>query len=319
MPHGLTDPLSQLLLQLVTILVITRIAGRACARLGQPAVIGEMAAGILLGPSLLGWLAPDVFHALFPDTSLDALQLLSQIGVCLFLFVVGMTMDVSHIRHNAPAAVLISHASIVVPAILGGLLSLALFPSLAGAGAAFTPFALFMGISMSITAFPVLARILEERGMSRTPLGTMALTCAAVDDATAWSLLAGIVAMTQADGWSASVVTVALVLAFVVVMVGGVRRWLPRWLGADANAAPPSGIIVPALALMLVSALVTEIIGIHALFGAFLAGAVMPVAGGIRPHLTVRIEEFSTVFLLPLFFVFTGLRTSITLLDDAGS
>ena len=321
MPSGLSDPLSQLLLQLVIVLVIARAGGRLCVRLGQPAVIGEMAAGICLGPSLLGWMAPGAFHVLFPASSLATLQLFGQIGVCLFLFVVGMSVDVSHVRRHAPAAVLISHASIAVPALLGALMAFVLFPTLAGGGAAFVPFALFMAIAMSITAFPVLARILEARGLSRTPLGSMALTCAAVDDVTAWSLLAGIVAITQAGGWTASMTTVAAALVFVIVMVAGVRRLLPRWLivGADPAAAPSTGMIVAALALMLTSALVTELIGIHALFGAFLAGAVMPRSVVIRQHLTVRIEDFSTVFLLPLFFVFTGLRTSITLLNDLES
>jgi Kef-type K+ transport system membrane component KefB len=315
------DSLSQLLLQLATILVAARLMGALFSRAGQPAVIGEMAAGILLGPSLLGWVAPSVFGTLFPEPSLGSLQLLSQVGVCLFLFVVGMEVDISHLRDKASSAVAISQSSILVPAVLGALIALPLFSSYGGASATPATFALFMAISMSITAFPVLARILSERGLSTTALGAMALTCAAVNDVTAWSLLAAIVAVTQADGLTASLVTLALVAVFVALMLVVVRRILPLWIGRDAlvpGQARPQ-VMVGALVLMLVSALATDLIGIHALFGAFLAGAVMPRTGDVRQHLTLRIEDFSTLFLLPLFFVFTGLRTSLTLLDDVQS
>jgi Kef-type K+ transport system membrane component KefB len=312
------DPLSQLLLQLVTILVVARIMGALFSRAGQPAVIGEMTAGILLGPSLFGWLAPTLAARIFPVDSFDALQLLSQIGVCLFLFVVGMSVDVSHVRQKASAAVVISQASIVVPAILGGALAIGLFGAYAGGRATGLSFGLFLAISMSITAFPVLARILDERKMSSTALGTMALTCAAINDVTAWSLLAAIVAISQSSGAASPLVTLLLVAAFVVIMLRVIRPLLPLWLGDDTPGSEPArpGMMVGALVLMLLSALATDLIGIHALFGAFLAGAVMPRTGGLRQHLTVRIEDFSTLFLLPLFFVFTGLRTSLNLLAD---
>lgn len=312
------DPLSQLLLQLVTILVVARIVGALAQRAGQPAVIGEMAAGILLGPSVLGWLSPAAFSGLFPEPSLGALQLLSQIGICLFLFVVGMSVDAGHVRHQASSAVIISQSSILLPAVLGVLLAQLLFAPLAGSEATRLSFALFMAISMSITAFPVLARILDERGLSITPLGAMALTCAAINDVTAWSALAAIVAISQATGWAGSLITVALVAVFVGVMLLVVRRVLPLWIGRDAlvPGQPRPSVMVGALVLMLISALITDLIGIHALFGAFLAGAVMPAAGDLRKQLALRIEDFSTLFLLPLFFVYTGLRTSLTLLDD---
>ncbi|MSO48840.1 MAG: cation/H(+) antiporter [Acidobacteria bacterium] len=311
-------PLSQLLLQLVTVLVAARVTGLLFARLGQSAVIGEIAAGVLLGPSLLGWIAPGVFQTLFPASSVGTLQLLSQIGVCLFLFVVGMTVDVGHLRQKTPAALVISHASIVVPALCGALLSPWLFPSLAGPDATPASFTVFMAISMSITAFPVLARILDERGLSATALGVMALTCAAVGDVTAWIMLAGIVAVTQEGAWAGSIVTLVRVAVFAIVMLVGVRRLLPRWMGSGSSPEAPLGqnVLVAALALMLVSALTTELIGIHALFGAFLAGVVMPRQGTLRQQMVVRIEDFSAVFLLPLFFVVTGLRTSITLIND---
>lgn len=312
------DPLGQLLLQLVTILIVARVIGRLAMRLGQPAVIGEMAAGIMLGPSLLGWIAPSASLALFPVDSLGVLRLFAQIGVCLFLFVVGMGVDMNHLRNRASSAVIISQSSIVVPAILGICLATVLFRAYAGHAATFTTFALFMGISMSITAFPVLARILDERRLSGTPLGAMALTCAAVDDVSAWSMLAAIVAIAHDTGPGGPLVTLGLVVLFVLIMLFVVRRLLPEWMVPEPEEAEQSrsGIMVGALALMLMSALATELIGIHALFGAFLAGAIMPRAGELRQHLVVRIEDFSTLFLLPLFFVFTGLRTSLTLIGD---
>ena len=315
------DPLSQLLLQLITILVAARIMGELFSRAGQPAVIGEMTAGILLGPSLFGWLSPALFGRVFPTGSLSALQLLSQIGVCLFLFVVGMSVDVSHVKRKASAAVAISFSSIVVPAALGGLLAIVLFSAYRGGRATALSFGLFMAISMSITAFPVLARILDERKMTSTPLGTMALTCAAMNDVTAWSLLAVIVAITNADGLTGPLGTLVLVVVFGAIMLRIVRPLLPLWLGDDTHESEPArpSVMVGAFLLMLVSALATDLIGIHALFGAFLAGAIMPRSGGVREHMKVRIEDFSTLFLLPLFFVFTGLRTSLNLLNDVQS
>ena len=312
----LLDPLSQRLLQLVTILVAARVVGAFFTRAGQPAVIGEMTAGILLGPSLLGWVAPGAFAYIFPESSLGSLQLLSQIGVCLFLFVVGMDVDIGHLRDKASAALIISQSSILVPAILGVGMAMVLFSTYAGSQATAASFAIFMAISMSITAFPVLARILSERKLSATPLGAMALTCAAVNDVTAWSLLAGIVAIFHTSGWTGSLMTLVQVIVFVALMLLMVRPLLARWIRAEASGP---NLMVGPLVLMLLSALTTELIGIHALFGAFLAGAVMPRTEEVKHHLTVRIEDFSTLFLLPLFFAFTGLRTSLRLLDDPHS
>jgi len=315
--RNLQDPVSHLLLQLLVIIAASRLVGRAFSLCGQPSVVGEMAAGILLGPSFFGLVSPGAFHFVFPDTSLGTLRLLSQIGVCLFMFVVGMKLDVTHIRHRAQMAVVVSHASIVVPYFLGVVLACFLYTRLAAPGATFTAFALFMGISMSITAFPVLARILQERGLSKTFLGTMAITCAAVDDVTAWSVLALVVAIARSSSLANSVWSLLLVLGFIAVMVGGVRRALPRWLGrAQLEGEPSKGSVATVVCVVVAAALTTEIIGIHALFGAFLAGAIMPEAGGFRHKLSLRVESFSSVLLLPLFFVFTGLRTQIGLLND---
>jgi Kef-type K+ transport system membrane component KefB len=314
--RNLQDPVSRLFLQLLIITVTARLVGRAFTLCGQPSVVGEMAAGILLGPSFFGLVWPQGFHFVFPDASAGTLRLLSQIGVCLFMFTVGMELDVTHIRNRAQMAVVVSHASIVIPYFLGVVLAWFLYTHLAAPGATFIAFALFMGISMSITAFPVLARILQERNLSKTYLGSMAVTCAAVDDVTAWSVLALVVAIARATSVAGSAISLIFVLVFIAVMVWGVRRVLPRWLGVVSEGEPSKGALAIVVCLVVGAALATEIAGIHAIFGAFLAGAIMPEAGGFRHKLSVRIENFSSVLLLPLFFVFTGLRTQVALLSD---
>src|SRR5436190_17321089 len=226
-----TNPLSRLFLQLFIIIFASGVVGWIFSRCGQPAVIGEMVAGILLGPSLFGLLAPNAFHFVFAASSLDALRLFSQIGVCLFLFAVGMELDVSQLRHRAQTAVVVSHSSIVIPYFLGVTLALFLYRALAQPGASFVAFALFMGICMSITAFLVLVRILQDRGIFKTPLGSMATACAAVDDVTAWSILAFVVAIARATSVGSAVVNVALVLVFVGLMLFLLQPNLPRLLG----------------------------------------------------------------------------------------
>jgi len=315
---NLGSPLTRLFLQLLVIIAAARVAGSAAVVLGLPAVVGEMAAGILLGPSLFGSVAPGAFAFVFPADSLGALRLLSQIGVCLFMFAVGMELNVRHVRSKARAAIAVSNASILVPFLFGVALAYLLYTDLAGSSATFTGFALFMGISMSITAFPVLARILQERGMTHTALGSTAITCAAVDDVTAWSILAFVVAIVRSSSLGGAAMTLLLSMAFIVIMTLGVRRALPSWLGRDAltREEPSSATLATVVCVVLAAALSTEIIGIHALFGAFLAGAVMPDAEGFRERINARVERFSSVLLLPLFFAYTGLRTQVGLLGD---
>jgi Kef-type K+ transport system membrane component KefB len=314
---NLENPLSHLLIQLLVIIAASRIMGTVARRIGQPEVVGEMAAGILLGPSLFGLLAPSAWAFVFPESSLGTLRLLSQIGVCLFMFAVGMDLNVAHVRQKAQAAVAVSHASIVLPFLLGVSLAYFLYSELAAPSASFGAFALFMGISMSITAFPVLARILQERGLSRTFLGSTALTCAAVGDVTAWSIMAFVVAVGRASDFGGAGMTLLLVIAFVGVMLLAVRPAVPRFLG-DARLArddPSNATLATVLCVVVAAALSTEVIGIHALFGAFLAGAIMPEAHGFRRKVTLRVENFSAVLLLPLFFAYMGLQTEIGLLD----
>jgi len=314
---NLRSPLAILLLQIVVIIVVARTIGALFRRIGQPPVMGEMIAGIALGPSVLGLLYPQATAFLFPASSLPTLGVLSQIGVVLFMFVVGMELDIQHLREKASAAVLVSHASIVVPFLLGTALALFLYPNLAPAGTSFAAFALFMGIAMSITAFPVLARILADRGLSQSRLGSIALACAAVDDASAWCLLAIVIAIAKSSSLLSSVVTIALTLLFTGGMLLVVKPQLARFV--EQRIGDPKrlrGLLAGVLAFVLTSAWITESIGIHALFGGFLAGVVMPGVSGFRVFLKDQLEAFSSAALLPLFFVFTGLRTQITLLND---
>ncbi len=318
--RNFNEPLEHLLVQFIVIIVAARLAGAVFVRFGQPAVIGEMTAGILLGPSLFGWLSPGAFGFVFPKDSLNVLQLFSQIGVCVFMFVVGLELDVTNLRRRAQTAIVVSHSSIMVPYLLGVVSSLLLYKSFAAPGTSFVTFALFMGIAMSITAFPVLVRILDDRGLARTPLGATATTCAAVDDATAWAILAFVVALARATGLLSTLVNLGLLVAFVVAMLFVARPLLERLLTVERTRGGRAlGVIATVLVFMTASALATQAMGIHALFGAFLAGVVMPRNRDFHDYLTVRLENFSTVFLLPLFFAFSGLRTQVNLLNDGAS
>lgn len=317
MLHHLTAPLALLLVQIFVVILVARLLGAVCLRLGQPAVVGEIIAGIALGPSLLGMALPSVTAALFPGPSLDKLSLLAQIGLVLFMFVIGIELDLGLIKNKAGEAVVISHASIVFPFFLGIALSLALYGGFAPQTTSFVSFALFMGIAMSITAFPVLARIIQEKNMTRTTVGTIAITCAAADDVTAWCLLAVVIAIVQAGTVTSALVTLLLTVLYLVVMLKVVAPFLERlsklYPTEETLGKPIMAVI---FVILLVSSWSTEVIGIHALFGAFLAGAIMPSDQNFRRILTERIEDVAIVLLLPLFFVFTGLRTQLGLLDN---
>jgi Kef-type K+ transport system membrane component KefB len=313
-------PLSLLLLQVLVIVAAARVLGALFRRIGQPAVVGEMVAGILLGPSLLGLAAPAAHAFLFPEGSLLPLRLLSQIGVILFLFVIGVELDVEHLRQRARTAIVVSQASILVPFFLGSALAIPLYGPLAPAGVAFPAFALFVGIAMSITAFPVLARILEERGLTGSHLGSTALSCAAFNDVAGWCLLAVVAALAQASSLAASARTFLLTVAFIAAMLFLVRPLATRILGRRP-ALPNGGAtwMAGVLCFLLASSFLAELIGIHALFGAFLAGVCLPSSPGLRELLRERLGSFTSVLLLPLFFALTGLRTQIGLLSDARS
>jgi Kef-type K+ transport system membrane component KefB len=274
-----------------------------------------MFAGILLGPSVLGWVAPRLSASLFPQASLGYLSALSQVGLVIFMFMVGLEINPRELKNHGHAAVLISHVSIVFPFVLATLLSLYLYPRLSNETVSFTNFALFMGAAMSITAFPVLARILTERKMLHSPLGTLAIACAAVDDVTGWCILAYIVLLIRASRTTASVwLTLAGVVLFALLMVYGMRFFLRRFESAfREHGVLSEGHLASILLLVLGAALCTEKLGIHLLFGAFLMGAVMPKDAKFVAYVVSRFETLTVVVLLPLFFVITGLRTSIRL------
>ncbi len=315
--HNFHYPLAILLVQIVTIIFAARIFGWVFKKIRQPAVIGEIVAGIVLGPSLMGAWFPEFSSLLFPAQSLGNLQFLSQIGLILFMFVVGMELDLKTLSHRANDAVVISHASIIIPFALGMWLAYFIYELHAPVGVRFISFGLFLGIAMSITAFPVLARIVQERGIHRSHLGTVVITCAAADDITAWCLLAAIIAIVKAGTFVSSLYVILLAVAYVLIMMKVVRPFLKRVGDLHATRENLSKQVVAIFFLtLLLSAYATEIIGIHALFGAFMAGAIMPDNQKFRDIFIQKVEDVAVVLLLPLFFVYTGLRTQIGLLND---
>lgn len=317
MQHNFQDPLAILLAQIVTIILVARFFGWVFKKIGQPSVIGEIIAGIVLGPSLLGMYFPEFSAALFPVESLGNLKFLSQIGLILFMFVIGMELDLKVLKNKANEAVVISHASIVIPFALGIGLAYFVYNRFAPEGVKFLSFSLFMGIAMSITAFPVLARIVQERGIHKTRLGAIVITCAAADDITAWCMLAVVIAIVKAGTFVSSLYIIMLAVLYVIAMLFIVKPFLKR-IG-DLYGSKES-IIKPVVAIfflvLILSSYATEVIGIHALFGAFMAGAIMPDVPKFRTIFIDKVEDVSVILLLPLFFVFTGLKTEIGLIND---
>ncbi len=314
---NLHKPLSLLFMQLLTILFLSRLCSILFKKMGQPAVIGEIFSGILLGPSALGLILPEVRGFLFPENSIENLQLFSQVGLVLFMFIIGMELDLKVFIEKANAAILISHSGIILPFFLGILLSYFLYLDFAPSGLAFQSFALFMGVSMSMTAFPVLARIIQERGMSRSVLGNLALSCAAIGDITAWFILALIVSIVKSTELSHVAFVVTGTVIFTLIMALLIRPIFQRMSRIYVSGEIlGKGIMAVILFLLISSALFTEILGVHALFGAFLAGVIMPSGARFRGLLTEKLETVGEIILLPLFFAITGLRTKIGLLID---
>lgn len=307
--------LHHVLIALSVIIVAARAVGALFKYMNQPAVIGEVVAGIMLGPSLLGRFAPELQTAIMPANIVPLIGILAQIGVILYMFLVGLELDTGLLKGKSHSSIAISHASIVAPFVLGSTLALFIYEKYSTSDVPFTPFALFMGVSMSITAFPVLARILTDRGISKTRLGTIALACAAVDDVTAWCLLAFVVGIvrSQAETIVATLALTALYILFVLFVVRKGVLWLVRY--RDRQNTLSNGLLGIICVAMLVSALVTEMIGIHALFGAFLLGAIIPHDSKLAHDITLRLEQTVIVLFLPTFFAFTGLRTQIGLVE----
>jgi Kef-type K+ transport system membrane component KefB len=289
--------------------------GRVFQCIGQPHVVGEMTAGIVLGPSLFGRFFPVAFAHVFPSSSMPALTVLSELGLLLFMFVVGLEVDLKRIVQQRTAVVLISNISILLPLALGVGLATALYPQFAGGQVPFSSFALFMGTAMSITAFPVLARILKERNLLGTILGTMAISCAAIDDISAWLLLAVLTAMVHSyQSWHRLAVTLLLLVVFVAIMLLPVRRAVLRLESVYQKQGAGMEFISSLVIILLAASWTTERLGVHALFGAFMAGLVMPKNKRMVTDVVERIESLSLALLLPLFFALTGLRTRIDLL-----
>lgn len=315
--NAFSSPIAIFLFQVIIILITVRLCGSIFKKMGQPAVIGEMAAGIILGPTLLGALFPAFSTFIFPESSLSHLQILSEVGLILFMFVVGMDLDPALIKNKAGSAVIISHASIIFPYGLGVILAYFLYRDMAPVGVPFFSFALFMGIAMSITAFPVLARVIRDRGLTGTKLGTIAITCAAADDITAWCILAFVVAVAKSSSFLGTIYVLASTIAYVLAMFFIIRPVLKnvahRWLPQKSMQPSTVGLV---FIILLLSAYTCEVIGIHALFGAFVAGIIMPDEWNFRRIMKDKIEDVALVLFLPLFFVYTGLRTDIRLLND---
>ncbi len=315
------DVVVHVLATLASVIGLGNLLAWGLRRIHQPAVIGEVIAGILLGPSVLGLFSPETMQRLIPDAATDphrlvvsSLNSIAQLGVVLYMFIVGLELNLRKVGQQAKAAIAISHASIVFPFVLGAGMALWLYPILSSREVPFTSFALFLGVAMSITAFPILARILTDQGLQQTDLGVIALSCAAADDVTAWCLLAFVVGVANAQLGSAVIVAMAT-LTFIVIMFVVVRPLLIRWIAwaeprfADERAIPWF------LMLLLCSALTTEAIGIHAVFGAFLLGAVIPHDSRVAKSLSQKLHDVVTILLLPAFFAVTGMNTRIGLIN----
>jgi Kef-type K+ transport system membrane component KefB/nucleotide-binding universal stress UspA family protein len=307
-----------LIIQIAVIIIVSRIIGLSFRKIHQPQVVGEMVAGIVLGPSVLGWLAPNVSAFIFPSASLRFLNTLSQLGLLLFMFIIGLELDPKLLKGRGHAAVLISHVSIILPFMLGTLISLYLYPLLSNKPITFTAFALFMGASMSVTAFPVLARILSEKNLIKTKIGTVTIACAAIDDVTAWSILALVVAVVRSgSGHIPFWMTISGAAVFILIMIFAIRPLVAKLEIYFANKGNvlTNDTLGLVLLLMLVAAWTTEWLGIHALFGAFFMGAMMPRNKYFLNSITEKLNDVTVVLLLPIFFALTGLNTSIGLIN----
>jgi Kef-type K+ transport system membrane component KefB len=310
------DAVFYILCEVLIVIGLSRLVGQAFRLINQPLVIGEIVAGILLGPSFFGMIAPGLATALFPPETVPSLHVLSQVGLIFFMFLIGLELNPKYLKGNLDIAILTSHVSILVPFSLGALLALLLYPLVSNNSVPFTAFALFLGAAMSITAFPVLARIITENNLQATRLGTLALTCAAVDDVTAWCLLAVAIAVARTGSFSTAIPTIIWSIVYIALMVTVGRWFLSRLATYYRRVGKLNQLVLAGIYMAVVaSALITEWIGIHLIFGAFLLGAVMPKNAGLVKELAEKTEDFVLIFLLPVFFAESGLKTQIGLLN----
>jgi Kef-type K+ transport system membrane component KefB/nucleotide-binding universal stress UspA family protein len=300
-----------ILLAGIVILIAARALGSLFHKFRQPYVLGEIVAGILLGPSFLEAIWPAAFEFVFPPILMSYLDVLALLGLIFYMFLIGMELDFGLMRGLNQAAKRVSQASIIVPLILGVILAFWLHPSLGG-NDRFGSFSLFLGVAMAATGFPILARILADRGLYKTRIGKTALAVGAVNDITTWCLLAVVVIVARATGMATSLLIIGVLTLLIAFMIYAVRPVLHRVSSYYERRGALSGTFLAMLfAGLLASALVTDKLKIHVIFGAFLFGAIMPHDSGFVRDLTEKLEDFSVVFLLPFFFTFSGIRTDI--------
>lgn len=305
----------ELLIAVAVIIATARLFGWLFHYALQPPVIGEIIAGIALGPSLLGFVAPSLHTLLLPSAIAPALSIVAQLGVLLYLFLVGMEVDFSVVRNRACQALAISHVSIVAPFLLGAGLAIYLYPEYSNDKNSLVVFAAFVGTAMSITAFPVLARIITDRQIAATPLGSTALACAAADDITSWCMLSVLIGVAHNDG-SRSFWVPCYAVGYAACLLGILR---PRVTGMIEKRYPhgvTSGGFAAIIIGMLLSALFTEVLGVHALFGAFLFGTMIPFNSPAARDVVSKCRPLVTTLLLPVYFAITGMRMEIGLLDS---
>lgn len=310
----LDTPLHKFLLQVLVVLAVAKIAGRCMRLIQQPAVIGEMIAGILLGPSLFGLVMPATHDWLFPTNGLTSLGHVSQLGVLIFMFTAGAEWDMSRLREKFKSTLLISQSGMLLPFLIGLGLASFLYANYAPSGVSYFDFSLFIGISLCVTAFPVLLRIIDDRGYKGSQIATVAIACAAIADASAWALLGVIIATVQAQSITSAVVCAVAALAYAWLLIVPGRRFIARKTMNEENYSRWLVLLVIAV---IASAMFTELIGLHLLFGAFLAGIAVSSNQGLRNIIEEKIEPFAGALLLPLFFAQTGLNTRIDMLSGA--
>lgn len=316
--NNIQTPMAILLLQVIAILFTARIFGYLFVKIGQPSVVGEILAGIVLGPSLLGHLLPEVSAFLFAPESLGNINILSQIGLIFFMFVIGMELDIEEVKKKFNETLLISHIGIAFPFLCGMVAAYWTYSHYAAHTTTFLSYALFIGISMSITAFPVLARIIQEKGWGKSHLGILAIASAANGDVTAWCLLAVVIAIAQTGTFMGAIYTILFSVVFLLFMFFVLRPFLKIIGNIYHNKEVVNkGIVAFMFFILIACSYMTEILGIHALFGAFMAGVIMPSHVQFRKILTEKVEDVALSIFLPLFFVSTGLKTEIGLISSS--
>lgn len=305
------------LVEVLVVIGLSRLVGLGFRYIKQPLVIGEIVAGIMLGPSLFGLIAPDVSAWLFPPEAVPFLEILAEIGLIFFMFLIGLELNPKYLKGQLNVAILTSHVSIIVPFSLGTMIALFLYPQLSNSGVSFTAFSLFLGAAMSITAFPVLARIITEKNLQNTRIGSLALTCAAVDDVTAWCLLAVAIAVAKTNRMADALPTVLFAAVYIGFMLTVGAKFMQRLAKYYERTKRLNQFVLALLfSAVIASALITELIGIHLIFGAFLMGVIMPKDAGFTREIAIRLEEFILIVMLPVFFAHSGLRTQIGLLNS---